>query len=108
MLIRASLFEKLGGMDESYGLHCEDLDLMYRASQQGMHCLRVPSARVFHDQGLSSKSRPSWVHWQKHLGMQRFFIKFQAGQHALPVRWLVLAGIWVRFAVTWPLIWMKS
>jgi GT2 family glycosyltransferase len=107
MMIRRQLFEELGGMDESYGLHCEDLDLMYRASLRGMHCLLVPTARVFHEQGLSSKSRPSWVHWQKHLGMQRFFLKFQAERYALPVRWLVLAGIWVRFAITWPLIWLR-
>ena len=105
MLLRRALFLEMGGLDESYGMHCEDLDLMYRINQGGMHCLLVPSARVFHDQGLSSKSRPGWVHWQKHLGMQRFFLKFQADQHSLPVRWLVLSGIWARFLVTWPLAW---
>lgn len=107
-LIRRELFLDLGGMDESYGLHCEDLDLMYRAAQQGMHCLFVPSARVFHEQGVSSRSRPSWVHRQKHLGMQRFFLKFQAEKYPFPVRWLVLSGIWIRFLVTWPLIWLRN
>jgi GT2 family glycosyltransferase len=108
MLVRQDVFNDLGGMDESYGLHCEDLDLMYRLRQQGRHCLLVPSARVFHDQGTSSKSRPSWVHWQKHLGMQRFFLKFQASRYSLPVRWLVIAGIWIRFALTLPLTWIRN
>jgi len=108
MLLRQSVFNDLGGMDESYGLHCEDLDLMYRLRQQGFHCLLVPSARVFHDQGISSKSRPAWVHWQKHLGMQRFFLKFQANRYIFPMRWLVIAGIWIRFALTWPLIWIRN
>lgn len=107
MLLRRELFLEMGGLDESYGMHGEDLDLMYRIARGGMHCLLVPSARVFHDQGLSSKSRPGWVHWQKHLGMQRFFLKFQAAQHSLPVRWLVLSGIWARFFVTWPLVWFR-
>jgi GT2 family glycosyltransferase len=107
MLLRREFFLEMGGLDESYGLHCEDLDLMYRIAQCGMHCLLVPSARVFHEQGLSSKSRPGWVHWQKHLGMQRFFFKFQADQHSLPLRWLVISGIWARFCVTWPLVWFR-
>ena len=90
-------------MDGAYGLHCEDLDLMYRLRQRGFHCLLVPDARVFHDQGLSSSSRPFWVHWQKHRGMQRFFQKFQAQQVSPFLRWLVLCGIWLRFAATLPL-----
>jgi N-acetylglucosaminyl-diphospho-decaprenol L-rhamnosyltransferase len=108
MMIRQSVFADLGGMDQSYGLHCEDLDLMYRLRERGMHCLLVPAARVFHDQGVSSKSRPSWVHWQKHLGMQRFFLKFQAKRYFFPVRWLVIAGIWIHFILTWPLIFIRN
>ena len=107
MLLRQSEFFRLGGMDGDYGLHCEDLDLMYRLHQQGLHCLYVPKAHVFHAQGVSSGSRPVWVHWQKHRGMQRFFQKFQAGETALPLRWLVLTGIWLRFAVTLPAAWFR-
>jgi GT2 family glycosyltransferase len=108
MLLRKSEFLAAGCMDGDYGLHCEDLDLMYRLRQRGLHCLLVPSARVFHAQGLSSASRPGWVHWQKHRGMQRFFVKFQAGQISLPLRYLVIAGIWIRFAVTLPLVWFRN
>ena len=89
-------------MDEEYGLHCEDLDLMYRLSQQGFHCLFVPAARVIHQQGVSSRSRPLWVHRQKHLGMQRFFNKFQAKEYSFPLRCLVITGIWLRFTLTLP------
>jgi GT2 family glycosyltransferase len=107
MLLRRSEFFRVGCMDESYGLHCEDLDLMYRLHQKGLHCLFVPSARVFHAQGISSASRPVWVHWQKHRGMQRFFMKFQAKQSSPPLRWLVISGIWLRFAFTLPLVWFR-
>ena len=108
MLVRTAEFFAAGCMDGAYGLHCEDLDLMYRLHQRGFHCLFVPSARVFHAQGISSASRPVWVHWQKHRGMQRFFVKFQAQQTSHPLRWLVIAGIWIRFAVTLPLTWFRS
>ena len=108
MLLRQSEFIDMGCMDDAYGLHCEDLDLMYRLRQRGFHCLFVPAARVFHQQGISSSSRPVWVHWQKHLGMQHFFLKFQSGKYVFPLRWLVILGIWLRFTVTLPLVWSRS
>lgn len=104
MLVRKAAFVSAGGMDGAYGLHCEDLDLMFRLRRNGYHCLIVPSARVFHGEGISSASRPLWVHWQKHRGMQRFYLKFQGRTTALPLRWLVVTGIWLRFAVTLPLL----
>lgn len=107
MLLRRQQFVDADGMDEEYGLHCEDLDLMYRLQLAGFHCLFVPEARVFHKQGVSSGSRPFWVHRQKHLGMQRFFSKFQAERYSLPLRWLVIAGIWFRYAVTLPLVMVR-
>ena len=108
MMLRKSVFIELGCMDGAYGLHCEDLDLMYRIHQGEFHNLFVPSARVFHQQGISSSSRPLWVHWQRHLGMQRFFLKFQAEFTNFPLRWLVITGIWLRFAVKLPLVWFRG
>lgn len=103
MLIRRTAFEAVGFLDESYAMHCEDLDLMYRLKLQGWHCLYVPQASSTHHQGLSSRSRPSWVHFQKHRGMALFFKKFQADSTFPPLRMLVYAGIWLRFIVSWPL-----
>ncbi len=108
MLVRKDVFFELGGMDEAYGLHCEDLDLMYRLQQGGFDRLFVPQARVYHLQGLSSQSRPLWVHWQKHRGMQRFFSRYQAGNYIAPVRWFVIAGIWARFLLTLPLVLIRK
>ena len=102
MLVKRSVFEQLDGLDEGYGLHCEDLDFMYRLHQEGHHCLLVPTARVSHQQGVSSRSRPAWVHRQKHLGMQRFFRKFQSKTSSLPLRILVVVGIWLRYVFTLP------
>ena len=103
MLIRTEAFRAVGLLDEGYTMHCEDLDLMYRLAEQGWHCLYVPAALAVHRQGLSSRSRPGWVHFQKHRGMTRFFRKFQAGSTPWPLRVLVYIGIWLRFVVLWPL-----
>jgi GT2 family glycosyltransferase len=108
MLVRRSAFAAAGGMDEGYRLHCEDLDLMYRLRQAGLHCLFVPQAWAIHHQGLSSARRPLWVHWQKHRGMQRFFRKFQADRHPRVLRWFVAGGIWTRFVLTSPPVLWRS
>jgi len=104
ILIRRSALQEVGYLDEKYAMHCEDLDLMFRLKERGWHCLFVPQARCIHKQGLSSRSRPTWVHFQKHRGMARFFSKFQASSTFLPVRLLVYTGIWLRFIILWPLI----
>jgi len=104
MLVRRTAFEMVGFMDEGYAMHCEDLDLMFRLRQQGWHCLYVPQAGCIHKQGLSSSSRPTWVHFQKHRGMARFFKKFQAKSTFFPIRMLVYTGIWLRFLILWPMI----
>jgi len=108
MLVQKDAFFELGGMDETYGLHCEDLDLMYRFQQRGLERLFVPGARVYHLQGLSSQGRPVWVHWQKHRGMQRFFSRYQAKNYLAPLRWLVISGIWLRFLLTLPLVLIRK
>jgi len=107
MLVRCSSFKAVGYMDEEYYMHCEDLDLMARLAEKDWHCLYVPQAGCVHQQGQSSRSRPTWVHYQKHRGMVRFFNKFQAETTSLPVRLLVYAGIWLRFAILWPLVLLR-
>jgi GT2 family glycosyltransferase len=108
MLVRRQALVEIGYMDEGYGLHCEDLDLMYRLHEAGWHCLYVPRARAVHTQGVSSRSRPMWVHRQKHLGMARFFRKFKAAEYPLPVNWLVYTGIWLHYALLAPFAWLRK
>lgn len=108
MLVRTSTFRQLGGLDEAFGLHFEDLDLMYRLRRQQHYCLYVPAASAIHHPGTSSRSRPWWVHRQKHLGMQRFFHKHYADQYSRPGRCLMRTGIWLHYVVTLPMVWLRS
>jgi GT2 family glycosyltransferase len=107
MLLQAEALSEVGYLDEAYGLHCEDLDLMYRLRQAGWHCLYVPSADAVHRQGQSSRSRPLWVHRQKHLGMARFYGKFLAEHYPRPLAWLVMLGIWLHYLLLIPRVWLR-
>ncbi|MDX1460752.1 MAG: glycosyltransferase family 2 protein [Xanthomonadales bacterium] len=108
MLIRRAALEEVGLLDEDYGLHCEDLDLMQRLRDHGWEIMIVPAAKAHHEQGVSSRSRPFWVHRQKHMGMARYFRKFQAERYPWPVRALVLTGIWMRYLLLLPLVFIRK
>jgi hypothetical protein len=102
MLVRRTAFERVGGWDEDYFLHCEDLDLCMRLGLDGSKILFVPDANVIHSQGVSSRRRRLFVLWHKHRGMWRYFSKFQ---RAASPAWLVLmvwSGIWSRFLILAP------
>ena len=54
--LRRSMFEKMGGFDESIFVYFEDLDLAVRARDQGWASMYLASARVFHrGQGTTEK-----------------------------------------------------
>jgi GT2 family glycosyltransferase len=98
MFVRREALEKVGPLDEGYFLHCEDLDWCLRFRQAGYKVLFVPDVAVVHDKGASSRGRPVRVLWHMHRGMVRFYRKFFRGEYPLLFFWLVLAGVWLRFA----------
>ena len=67
-------YESLGGFDEGYFLHVEDVDLCWRMRQSGGRVLFAPSARVVH-LGSTSHTSPLKVEVFKGLGLVRYFRK---------------------------------
>lgn len=99
MLMPRALYQQLGGFDEGYRLHAEDLDLCRRAGEAGAFIAVANPARVVHLRGVSSRSRPVFVEWNKHRGLARYFRRFEAPERSLPVRLAVYAIIWARFPI---------
>ena len=99
MMVRREAIQDVGEWDERYFLHCEDLDWCMRFRQKGWKILFVPSARVAHALGVSSRSRPIFVEWHKHKGMIRFYRKFFRRQYPGVLMGLVALGVWLRFGL---------
>ena len=97
MLMPRRLFARIGGFDEAYRLHAEDLDLCRRARAAGAAVAVANRVRVLHVRGVSSRSRPLFVEWHKHRGLWRYFGKFEATRRGASVRAGVFAAIWLRF-----------
>lgn len=101
MLMPREAFERLGGFDEGYRLHCEDLDLCRRARDAGLRVVVANQVSVVHLKGGSSLRRPLFVAWHKHRGMWRYHRKFESAK-APGTALLAGLGLWVRFALTLP------
>jgi GT2 family glycosyltransferase len=99
MLLRRPLYASLGGFDQGYRLHCEDLDLCRRVRAAGATVAVAEGIEVVHLKGSSSRRRPLFVTWQKARGMARYRRKF--GPHGL-AGVVGAAGIWARFALFAP------
>jgi hypothetical protein len=97
MLLPRLLFERVGGFDERYRLHAEDLDLCRRVREAGAVVAVANDVQVVHLRGVSSRSRPLFVEWHKHRGLWRYFRRFEASRRSVFTRFAVFAMIWGRF-----------
>ncbi|MGN6513735.1 MAG: glycosyltransferase family 2 protein [Lysobacteraceae bacterium] len=102
MLLPRRLFERVGGFDEGYRLHAEDLDLCRRARAAGALVAVANDVTVVHLRGVSSRSRPLFVEWHKHRGLWRYFRKFEAARRGPALRAAVWLAIWTHWASRLP------
>ncbi len=108
LLMPRAVFERLGGFDEGYFLHCEDLDLCRRARDAGYRVLLAGDVRVLHTRGGSSRRRVLFVSYHKHRGMWRWFCKFDPAARRPALRALVAGGIVAHFLATAPWLWLRG
>lgn len=59
VMFSGKAWEEAGGLDESYFLYCEEVDLFFRLSRKGYEFWRIGSARAFHDAGHGNEIAPS-------------------------------------------------
>jgi N-acetylglucosaminyl-diphospho-decaprenol L-rhamnosyltransferase len=102
MLLPRAMFDRLGGFDEKYFLHCEDLDLCRRVRDLGYQVLLAGDVRVLHGKGGSSRHRPVFVSRHKHRGMWRWFRKHDPAARNPLVTAAVWMGIWAHFVLQIP------
>jgi GT2 family glycosyltransferase len=76
LMLRRTMLEELGGLDEGFRLYGEDIDLCYRASKAGWERWYVPAAVVEHEHKAETDrkllTRRTLWHWR---GILRFVRK---------------------------------
>jgi len=102
MVVRRARFAAIGGFDERFFLHFEDLDLCVRLRQNGKHLLFDPQAQAVHLKGESSADVPLFVTWHKH----RSYVLFR-WKHSSGIEWAFfpfdLAGAAVSLGMSYAL-----
>jgi len=78
-MIRRSLWDQLGGFDERYFMFGEDMDLCWRAGQQGWRVAFEPAAAVVHHEGVSRRSAPYRMLVAHHRGLFTFLTRTTTG-----------------------------
>jgi len=108
MLVRRNAFERLGGMDEGYPLHFEDLDLFARLLEAGWTLRWVPDVEIVHAGGRSSATRPVAVLWAKHRGLWRYLARHCRDAWPVWQRPLWFIALVVHATIRTPLVWAAA
>ena len=96
-MVRHEAIREVGLLDESYFMHCEDIDWCMRFRRAGWEIFFIPNVEVLHYKGTCSKDRPIRVLYHMHRGMIRFYRKYFRRQYPLPLMVVVMGTVWTRF-----------
>ncbi|MHB1618048.1 MAG: glycosyltransferase family 2 protein [Metallibacterium sp.] len=108
MLLPRAVFARVGGFDEGYFLHFEDLDLCTRARATGTPLRLAGAVRVLHAKGGSSGGRALFVARHKHRGLLRYLRTHDAAARRWPWRALLPALVWLHFALQAPRLTLRD
>lgn len=103
--MRREDFDAVGGFDEGYFLHVEDVDLCWRVREAGGKVLFQPAAEVVHV-GHTSRTSPVAVEFHKGVGLARYFRKRAHGLAEGALAW-ALTPLIICTAVARPLFWSR-
>lgn len=104
MMVRASVFEKIGVFDEDFFFYGEDLDLCRRAKEAGYKIIYTPGAKIIHYKGAASgikkssygitkatrESRKKAL-YESVRAMEIFYRKHYMDKYPFFINWLVIA-----------------
>jgi len=97
MMIRCTLFEQVGLMDEDYFMYYEETDFCFQASKAGWECWHVPESIIVHLVGQSSGiigDKPMQKRMPRYWfdSRRRYFLKNFGAIHTLIADSLFLVG----------------
>ena len=98
MLMPKQVFDDLGGMDEDYFLHVEDIDFCMKIAKADGHILYVPHVSVTHEQG-TSRVYQTFVEWHKARSAVRYFFKHFQPQYPTFLLRMIAVAIFTRFTI---------
>ncbi len=91
-------YAEIGGMDEQYFLHVEDVDFCLRYRKAGGRIFFSPHVSVMHYKS-SSRANPVKVEARKTASVIRYFNTHFSDAYPKPFLWLVAGALWAAFGL---------
>ncbi len=85
MMVKSAVHREIGGFDEKYFLHFEDLDYCRRIRDRGWVIGFLPQAPAFHYQGGSGSTSERTLLYHKQAGLRRYLNKFDGVSGGLKI-----------------------
>lgn len=108
MLLRKSVLDKIGLLDEKYFLYGEDIDISYRIVQAGFKNYYFPFTRITHYKGLSTQKKYEESLRAFYSSMIIFVDQHFAPRYSSPAIWCIKCGIQLREALAIMGMWLKN
>ena len=97
LIIRKSMFEKVGRFDSNFFMYMEDTDLCKRLNMLGFSNYFLPSAGAVHEWGKGSSAGNIKRKWHHHCSVYRYFRKHRKGLATLTILPVML---FINFLIT--------
>ena len=96
-MMRRETFISVGGMDEKFFLHFEDLDLCKRIRTNGKKVVFAPDISIFHYQGGSMPTSKNFISFHKHKSLLIYQWKHSGSMPM--IGWFVVVIVWMHYLV---------
>lgn len=93
MMVRRSVIDEVGMLDEDFFMYGEDIDWCYRIKAAGYQNIYFPKAEIIHYKGASSRKKRIKTLYEFHRAMLLFYKKHYIREYNIAVTALVYAGI---------------
>lgn len=107
LLLRKTVLDTVGLLDEGYFMYSEEVDLCYRLQAAGWKLFWVPQSQVIHYWGQSSKQVRAEMFLQLYRGKLRFFRKHYGWASVQGYKLILALASLFRLAVA-PLVWLRK
>lgn len=108
MLLRKSVLDKIGNLDETFFMYGEDIDLSYRIIKAGYQNYYFPHAPIIHYKGESTKKASVNYVFVFYNAMIIFARKHFTAQKAATFSLIIHVAVWLRALMALVFRWIKA
>ena len=101
LLFRRAVYNQIGGLDESYFMYGEDIDFSWRIRLAGWKNYYLPTTRIIHYKGESTKKGSMNYVYTFYNAMSIFVKRYFTGSNARLFNMLLHVAIWLRAGMAW-------